>query len=86
MTIQGATPLRRGERTRIQVQTQVKQDVEVAVYDVLGRRVKTLAAETVTPGDPLRTSISATRLKSGAYFIRASGSSFVQTRRITVLR
>ena len=86
LRIQGATPLRRGERTRIQVQTQVKQDVEVAVYDVLGRRVKTLAAQKVAPGDPLRTSISATRLSSGAYFIRASASSFVQTRRITVIR
>jgi hypothetical protein len=58
--------------------------VRVALYDLLGRRLRTLVDGSVH--GPVRTHLSAEGLPSGVYFLRATGPSTQQTRRITVVQ
>ena len=60
--------------------------VTVAVFDVLGRRVATLHDGPVTPQAPLRLTLDAAALASGAYLVRATGPRFTTTTRLTLVR
>ena len=62
------------------------QDVEVALYNVLGQRVATAYRGTL-PGEktkPIR--LDASTLSSGVYFVRVDGEEFTATKRVTVVR
>lgn len=71
---------------RIAVSTGRRQDVSVAIYDVLGRRVARLHDGAVTPAQPARLRLEGLDLSSGSYFIRARGEQRTETERITVVR
>ena len=60
-------------------------DVAVVVYDVLGRRVATLADGRMEAGTH-RLPLDGSRLPSGVYLVRAELSGEVITQRITILR
>jgi len=62
-----------------------QSDVTIAVYDVLGRRVATLADGAKQAGR--RTAVlDAGQMPSGTYFVRMRAEDFQQTRRLTVVR
>jgi len=60
--------------------------VSVGLYDVLGRRVRTLHDGQVSGGQPQQVSVDASSLSSGVYFVRVKGDGFNETQRITVTR
>jgi hypothetical protein len=70
----------------VTVQVPTEQRVEVTLYDMLGRRIRTLHDERLSAQQshalPLRTE----GLSSGSYLLRAKGEHFHTTRRVTVVR
>jgi hypothetical protein len=65
-----------------------RQEVQVRLYDVLGRRVGTLHDGPLPAQElrRLRLDVSATGLVSGTYFLRVTGEDFVATEQITVVQ
>ena len=76
------------ERATVELAVREQQEVTVAVYDVLGRRVTTLHAGPLPAEElrRLRLDAPATGLTSGQYFLRVTGEQFAATRRMTVVR
>ena len=79
-------PVRPGMQATVDVAVRTAQDVTVAVYDVLGRRVRVLhdgpmAAQATTP-----LAFEATGLASGVYFVHVTGEGFQTTRRLSLVR
>ena len=79
-------PVRPGAQATVDVAVRAAQDVTVAVYDVLGRRVRVLhdgpmAAQATTP-----LAFEAAGLASGVYLVRVTGERFSTTRRLTLVR
>lgn len=62
------------------------QRVEVALYDALGRKVRTLVNGTVEAGRRYEAAVNAAGLPSGLYLIRLQGDTFSTTRRVTLVR
>jgi hypothetical protein len=54
-------------------------------YDVLGRKVETLVDAEKPPGH-YQATFDALRFASGVYFYRLQAGSFVQTRRLLVIK
>jgi photosystem II stability/assembly factor-like uncharacterized protein len=65
-------------------------DVEIKVYDVAGRRVKTIVSEKFKPGIYTigwdRKDYNRKRLPSGIYFIRMETETFRKTQKVVILR
>lgn len=78
------TPLR--SQTTVTLRLRTRQEVEVALYDVLGRRVRILHDAPLAPDRPHRLQMDARGLSSGLYLLRAHGERFQATRRVTVVR
>ncbi|MEM9999167.1 MAG: T9SS type A sorting domain-containing protein [Bacteroidota bacterium] len=62
------------------------QDVEVSIYDALGRRVATLFDGAMQADQARAFTLDAADLPSGLYVIRAQGTTFSEVRRVTVAR
>ncbi|MDX1419484.1 MAG: T9SS type A sorting domain-containing protein [Rubricoccaceae bacterium] len=62
------------------------QRVDLALYDALGRRVRTLYSGSLEPNARVETQINGRTLPSGLYLVRLSGTGFSTTRRVTLLR
>jgi len=60
-------------------------EVRISVYDVLGRRVATVA-EGTKPAGRHSADLEGARMPSGTYFVRMRAEGFQQTRRLTVVR
>ncbi len=81
-----AYPNPSSQQARFALSVSERQAVHVALYDVQGRRVQVLFDGTL-PRDNARTfAVETSRLASGLYFIRATGESFADTERLTVVR
>jgi len=61
------------------------QHVTLVLYDLLGRKVKTLVDEEKRPGTFVAR-FDGTNLSSGVYFYRLTAGSFIQTKRLTLLK
>ncbi len=73
----------------VRVQAARGQTVTTRVYDVLGRRVLTLAPRTLTAGQPTEIVVGAGALRglaSGVYFVHVDGETFEATRRAVRVR
>jgi hypothetical protein len=79
-------PVAAGQRATIDVTAREAQRVEVALYDVLGRRVAVLFDGEVAASATERVALSAQGLASGVYVVRVVGERFRGTRRVTVVR
>lgn len=86
MTVVGSNPMRSGQTAEVVLQPEAAQEVDIAMYDVLGRRIKTLYSGPVSSSEPARVSFSTNGLASGMYFIRANGTTIQQTQEISVVR
>lgn len=66
----------------------VKEQVEtrVALYNTLGRRVRTLYRGTPTAGEGQRLRLETARLASGVYLVRVQARGHSKTQRLTVVR
>ena len=59
--------------------------VKLAVYDLLGREVAVLVNETTPPGT-YQVRFDGTGLPSGVYFYRLQAGSYVETRKMMLVR
>lgn len=66
--------------------TKEATNAEVAVYDVLGRRMVTLHQGRIQPGQMKEVELEAESLPAGTYFVRLRAGDEVKTRRVTVVR
>jgi hypothetical protein len=73
------------QQVTLQYAVPTSMDVQVAVYDVLGRRVATWVGERVDAGR-YEQQVTADRLAPGTYFVRLNAGDQVLTRRLTVVR
>ena len=73
-------------RATVSLRVRAEQEVRVALYDVLGRRVRTVHDGSMTAGRAHTLRVNAGQLSSGMYFLRADGEQFQTTRRVTVVR
>ena len=62
------------------------QNVQIHIYDMLGRRVETVHDGEVRAQSTREIRINTGRLASGTYFVRIRGNDFVATERLTVIR
>lgn len=72
----------------VELAVRESQDVQVRLYDVLGRRVRTLRSGPLPAQklQRLRLDVSADGLTSGTYFLRVTGEDVAATEQITVVR
>ena len=71
---------------RIDLAVRDRQQVAVEIYDLLGRRVQNIFDNTLEANRTRTLNLSADGLSSGAYFLRITGETFTETRRITVVQ
>lgn len=76
------------ERATVELAVKERQDVQVRLYDVLGRRVATLHSGPLPAQElrRLRLDVSSTGLTSGTHFLRVTGADFRATEQIAVVR
>jgi hypothetical protein len=79
-------PVATGQRAMIDVTAREAQRVEVALYDVLGRRVAMLFDGEVAASATERLRLPVRGLASGVYVVRVVGERFSAARRVTVVR
>jgi hypothetical protein len=79
-------PLPASTEGTIDLTAREAQRVEVALYDMLGRRVATLFDGEVAASEAERLTLSGRGLASGVYVVRVVGERFRATRRVTVVR
>ncbi len=60
-------------------------NTKLIVYDIIGRKVKTLVNEIKAPG-PYEVQLNASQFASGVYFYRLTAGDFVQTKKMILLR
>lgn len=70
----------------LDVTVQERQPVAVEVYDVQGRRIRTVHQRTLAGQQTRRIRVPTEGLSSSLYFLRVKGRDFVETRRLTVVR
>lgn len=80
------TPNPASDLTTLRIGVERTQDMVVAVFDALGRRVKTLFNGALAGGTSETLTLDASALPAGMYIIRATGEGFTETRRVTVVR
>jgi hypothetical protein len=71
--------------TKIEYALPATQRVVLKMYDVLGREVQTLVNEQQAPG-VYRVNVNAAGFASGVYFYRLEAGSFVQLRKMLLLK
>ncbi len=82
LRLEGPNPF--GHTTEVSVQARRPGPVEVAVFDVLGRRVTVLFDEVLTPDQSARLSVPT--LSPGVYVVRAADATGVSAVRVTRVR
>ena len=75
----------RGTAT-MEITVQEQQPVAVEVYDVQGRRIRTVHQRTLAGQQTRRVRVSTEGLSSSLYFVRVEGKDFTETRRLTVVK
>jgi hypothetical protein len=75
-----------GRTATLPITVREAQKVTVRVYDVLGRRVRTVRAGKMEGQETRKVRLSAGDLASGQYFVRVRGEEFTTTKRMTVVR
>jgi hypothetical protein len=74
------------DQARINVTVQTSQAVSVALFDVLGRKVRTLHNGELAANRTQVLSLNARGLSSGVYFVRMVGERGTETRQVVITR
>jgi hypothetical protein len=77
-------PVRR--QATLQVGVKEARPVTVALYNLLGQKVRTLHRGTLPSGKMTTIDVTTATLSSGVYVVRVQGASFRETRRLTVVK
>lgn len=83
---EGAGPNPFRQATRLDLAVKKTQTVTVELYDLLGRRIRTLHDGPVEAQTPTPVRIDGQGLASGTYFVRAEGENFSATKKIVLVR
>lgn len=83
LSLDGPNPVRSGERLSVVVSAEASDRTQVAIYNVLGQRVRTLASP--TGGSVRRIEVTTRSLASGTYFVCATAGTTREARRFTVV-
>ncbi len=75
-----------GSQAHFTLAVQKAQAVNVGVYDILGRQVKTLYQGVVSANDQQQFTIDGAGLSSGLYMIRVTGEHFSTTRQVALIK
>ena len=70
----------------VNVEVAQAQRVRAEVFDVLGQRVSTAFDRALAPGASSLLQIDVSPLAAGSYIVRVTGATFVESRRLTVVR
>ena len=73
------------QSTSINVTVRSGQEITGVLYDMLGRRVKTVKREQIPSNQTERLVVETSDLSSGTYFFRVKGKDFKTTRRVVVM-
>jgi hypothetical protein len=73
-------------RASVSIAVRDRRDVTIALYDVLGRRVRTVYEGTPPPGENRRVQVDVSSVAAGAYFLRLRTGDHVETHRCTVVQ
>ncbi|MEM8483947.1 MAG: T9SS type A sorting domain-containing protein [Bacteroidota bacterium] len=73
-------------QTTVSLSLPSTQHVRVAVYDMLGRQVALIHNGMLDANQSHSFTFDAAKLRSGAYLVRVQGESFVQSRRISLVK
>jgi hypothetical protein len=85
-TLQSARPHPVTSTSTVQLTVPDAQNVNVRLYDILGRHVGYLYRGPATPGQPIKIAIEGRDLSPGTYIVVATGTSFRETQRVTIAR
>lgn len=73
------------QQATIEVTVQKSQPVQLEIYDVLGRHLRTLQEDELVAQQTRHFHLGTRDLSSGLYFVRVKGKTFEETRRLTVV-
>ncbi len=82
----GPQPNPTSGRAEVQLVAEEAQDVRIDLYDMLGRRVRTLYDDRISAEHPVLQQVNVRDLASGTYFLRVIGEEFDATRRLVRIR
>jgi len=85
LVLHGAAPNPVRDQATLRYEVPEQASVRIDLFDVLGRRVTTLVDRKEVAGRQT-TSLDASRLSSGTYFVRLQSAGTVRTEQITVVR
>ena len=85
LALSGAVPNPVRSAARVRYSLPERTDVTLAVYDLMGRKVATLAAGARSAGTH-RARLEGTSLPSGTYVVRLRAGEVQKSRRITVVK
>lgn len=74
------------QQARVKMTVQDRQAVTVEVFDVLGRKVRTLHQGGLSASETRTMRLDTSGLSSGVYFVRMTGEQVAKTQRVTVVR
>ncbi|PEN14916.1 hypothetical protein CRI94_01080 [Longibacter salinarum] len=84
--LEGPSPMRAGQTAAVVVRPTATGPVTVEMFDIMGRRVRTLHRGTAQEGSRVNVKLDAKGLASGSYFVRVTGGGLMETMRVPVVR
>jgi len=86
LDLSNPSPNPSGSEVRMSLSSFRAQHVTVEVFDVAGRKVKTLYSGSLQKNDVIDLTLRSNRLPSGVYFIRARGNGYSTVRKVILTR
>lgn len=86
VVLDGPNPNPVRNQGRLDLTVRSEQEVTVQLYDVLGRRVRSIDHGTVPEQETHRVQFNTKDLSSGTYFLRVIGDDFQETEKMTIVR
>ncbi|PEN14915.1 hypothetical protein CRI94_01075 [Longibacter salinarum] len=86
VSLTGPNPATPGDRVGVFVQVESTQQVDVAVYNLLGQKVATVYNGPISGSSTLNKSLDLSSFTSGVYFVRVIGETVSATERLSVVR
>jgi len=86
VVLTGPNPATSGSQVEVLLNMEASQEVNVALYNLLGQKVATIYSGRAEKDRTLRRSVDLSSLASGLYFVRVVGETVSSTKRLSVVR
>jgi len=86
VTLTGPNPATPGAKVEVLLRMDASQNVDVAVYNLLGQKVATIYAGPVVKDRVHRRTVDVSTLASGVYFVRVLGETMRVTEKLSVVK